>query len=139
MVPQDSNEPGQGAITADAEVNGKLGRIKVRATGTYAAAVVSLAALLGVLFVGDPLNVPKHALAAIVLAFVSGALIDSVLQAGRLGDALREKENYRLEVNRMAVAKSKLEEEFIRSRLSSGGGTPSMPPSPTSHKKKGRA
>jgi hypothetical protein len=91
----------------------------VRASGLTAAAIVAGGSLLALVLLGDPMHKPGQFVAALFAAYVAGLLTNAIVGRGRLLDALREKENYRLEMERVAAAKSKCEEMLVRRRVSS--------------------
>lgn len=114
---------GSGSLQAD--VVGQLGsgsnvvRYRIRSAGLAAIAILAAGAVFGVLLFGDPMHNPAHFMAALFASFVSGSIFSGIMMNGRLSDALKEKENYRLELNRVTEAKRVNEEKFMRRRLSS--------------------
>ncbi len=75
---------------------------------------------MGILLWGHPQTDAQQFILSSLLAFVTGAFTNAVMSAGRVADALREKENYRREAQRVARAKTALEEKYFAWRLSSG-------------------
>lgn len=102
-----------------AKLWGAVARLNVRATGLYGGALLS-----GIIFVvalTHPTASPYGPALIAVVAFVAGMFTHAIVAHGRLNDALREKENYRLELQKMAKAKAEVEERFLTHRLSSDG------------------
>ena len=81
--------------------------------------MLAAASVLGILLWGDPMHAPGAMMAAIFASFASGAIFSGIMFHGRLSDALKEKENYRLEMERATEAKRKCEEMLLRKRMSS--------------------
>lgn len=93
--------------------------MSARATGLAAVALISAVSVLGILFLGDPEHKPAHFVAALLSVYVAGIITHAIVGHGRLSDALKEKDHYRNEMERVAAAKRTCEETLLRGRLSS--------------------
>jgi hypothetical protein len=116
-----------GAVNA-----GKLGRWNIRATGLFAGAIASFLVLAGILVWLKPTSDAQHFELFGFVTFVCGAMVNASMLNGRLSDALREKDNYRREMERIADDKRALEKTIVDRRLSS------VPPPPPVPKRKDR-
>jgi hypothetical protein len=72
----------------------------------------------------DPLHDARHFMLTVLTVFCAGAAVTTAVCLGRIRDALRDKEYYRTEVNRMAGVKTGLEKTVVKKRLSSENTNP---------------
>ncbi len=112
--------------TLGASISGEVHGFKwdVRATGLAAAVVLGAGAVLLILFFGDPMQKPAHFMAALFSAYVAGIMTNAIVSHARLSDALKDKETYRRELDRVADAKRKCEEMLVKYRRSSAPPAP---------------
>lgn len=100
-------------------VGGRWRGWDLRATGLYAGAVLAAAGTIGSLLWAEPLADPRHFVLTMLACFISGAFFSVGSTHGRLQDALRSKEDFRLEMNRIAERNQELERIILKTRLSS--------------------
>lgn len=100
-------------------VGGRWRGWDLRATGLYAGAVLAAAGTIGSLLWAEPLADPRHFVLTMLACFISGAFFSVGSSHGRLQDALRAKEDFRLEMNRIAERNQELERIILKTRLSS--------------------
>ena len=103
-------------------------KVAARATGLYggAGAAGHRAGMRVLTFGPDPWH-PKHSVLSLFIAFVCGLFTNAAVGNARIRDALKEKDNYRAEVQRMAQDQRKLFSSILKKQLSS-----SNPPPPKS-------
>ncbi|WP_437502315.1 hypothetical protein [Sorangium sp. So ce1099] len=94
----------------------------VRATGLYGGTFLCAAAIVALVKWTDPMKEPKDFILVMIACVVSGAFFTAANMHGRLEDALKTKEDFRKEMERIAERSRRTEDLFLQNRLSS------MPP-----------
>lgn len=93
--------------------------LDLAATGMYAGALLTAVALIAFLVWGDPLHNAQHFLLTMITCFVAGAFFTGGVWHGRLRDAIQARNDFRVEMNRMADRNQALERSILKNRLSS--------------------
>jgi hypothetical protein len=115
-------QPGADGIAVRAEGKHLGTRWSIVATKTpVVGSLLTAAALVGELVWLQPLTNPQHFVLSLVTTAIAGMFVGMWNINGRLQDARQTIEYQREELARMSASRTKVEESFLRKRLSSEG------------------
>jgi hypothetical protein len=126
IVPVQEEQETKIGASASGEVNAQIAGAPVKlkwdiaGTGIWAGAIGAGGALFFELNWRSPTTNAGHFMVSLFLTLVCGILIGAGVSRGRVNDALREKQEMRREMNRMAEEKGALYDQSLRKRLTSG-------------------
>lgn len=100
-------------------VQGAWKRWAVRASGMHAGAVLVSLAVILLLLLADPQTNARHLVLTLITCFICGMFVSGVMMYGRVQDALKAKDDFRAEMNRIAERNRELERMILKNRLSS--------------------